>query len=480
MTQQPNISVFVLVLLLINACSKAFDPDIRTGSHPHLTEGLPEIMVSAIAFLDDEDQPVIDVDMDIVYGSLIYREREGIFNAAVVIQTEVFLVLDESNNEYERVHMIRDTREVAERNRNITNSGESFSYHNRVSINPGKYMIIVQVTDENSGKSVRRRANLSVFDPDSTAPNLTHIKVFGNDRNDPGLEIPVTTYSIPGNLDTLTFEFQVTRPEQANPLAVRMRLLLIASDTLPPRPMSSVTPTTGSLQYRGINYNRTQTVESQSRILEQETGTITIEYRTARPPRGNYRFEVDVADNAGEGDVLLYKARDFASMSDNFPNLISARELAKPLVYLMRRSEYRNIMSIEDRDTLKREIDRFWLSNIGDKDQASRVIQKYYERVEEANKQFSSFKEGWMTDMGMVYVLFGPPWYVERSLDTMVWIYGYNRQDPRRVFYFRRTRMASDTQPFEHYILQRHNNYHSVEYEQIQRWLSGSILVRPI
>ena len=471
--------LFLAISLMI-ACSRAFDPEIRTGSHPQLIDGAPEFMVSAIAFLDNQDRPVIDVDLDIIYGSLIYREREGVFEAGVTVITDVYEVLDESDEDYRRVEQLRETLEVAERNASITDSGESFSYNERIRVAPGNYLVIVQVTDNNSDKSVRRRVNVTVIDPESPTPNLTHIKVFGTDKNDRSLEMPLTTYTIPGSVDTVTFEYQVTRPENTSPLAVRMRLIKIDSDTLPPRPMSGVTPTAGSLPYRGINYNRTETLESQERILEQETGTITIEYRTVRPSRGAYRFEVLVVDQAGEGDELLFKARDFSSMSNNFPNVLSARELAKPLVYLMRRSEYRNIMSIEDRDSLKHEIDRFWLSNIGDKEQAGRVIRKYYERVEEANKQFSNFKEGWMTDMGMVYVLFGPPWYVERSLDTMVWIYGYDRSDPRRVFYFRRTRMASDTRPFEHYILQRHSQYHSVEYEQIQRWLSGTILTRPI
>ena len=475
-----RITITLAAILALLACSRAFDPDIRTGSHPHLTDGKPEVMISAIAYLDSEDQPVIDLDMDVVYGSLIYREVDGVFQAGITVLTEVFLVIDESNDEFRRVDMRRDTLDVSGRNASITDSGDSFSYNERISVEPGKYMVIVQVTDNNSDQSIRRRTNVTVLNPDSSNPNLTHIKVFGTDSSDHSYEMPLTTYTIPGSVDTITFEYQVTRPPDTPPLAVRMRLLQIDSDTLPPRPMSGVTPTTGSLQYRGINYNRTETLEQQERILEQETGTITSEYRTVRPPRGAYRFEVEVVDRAGEGEVILYKARDFSSMSKNFPNLVTSRELAKPLVYLMRRSEYRDLMAIQDRDSLKHEIDRFWLSNIGDKEQASRVIRKYYERVEEANKQFSNFKEGWMTDMGLVYVLFGPPWYVERSLDTMVWIYGYNRSDPRRVFYFRRTRVASDTRPFEHYILIRHTEYHSVEYEQIQRWLSGTILTRPI
>jgi hypothetical protein len=41
-------------------------------------------------------------------------------------------------------------------------------------------------------------------------------------------------------------------------------------------------------------------------------------------------------------------------------------------------------------------------------------MEQYYARVEYANKHFSHFQEGWRTDMGMVYITFGPPNNVER------------------------------------------------------------------
>lgn len=480
MSDRTPLIVLASLLLLFTACSRAFDPDIRTGSHIRMSDGQPQMILSAIAYFDDQNQPVIDVNMDIVYSSLIYREVDGTQQANLTVQTEIYRVIDESEDEYERVEMFRESLEVNEEESSSADRRDVFTYSTRIPIEPGKYRVVTQVTDQSSDKSVSRTSNVSVYDPDNESPNLTHVKVQGRDQSNEVFDLPLTTYSIPGRIDTINFEFQVTRTENSDPLEVEMRLVQFESDTLPPRSMSAVTPTRGSIQYRGINYNSREVLESQQRVLDQETGTITIEYRTERPPRGNYRFEVQVNPVDEEGDDELFKARDFASMSRNFPYVLSAREFAAPLIYLMRRGDYEDMMQIEDRDSLKRAIDRFWVSNLGDKELASRVIEKYYQRVEEANKQFSNFKEGWMTDMGMIYVLFGPPWYVEQSLDRMVWIYGYNRSDPRRVFYFQRTRMDSDSYPFEHYILQRNTQYHSVQYEQVQRWLSGTILTRPI
>ncbi len=42
------------------------------------------------------------------------------------------------------------------------------------------------------------------------------------------------------------------------------------------------------------------------------------------------------------------------------------------------------------------------------------LMDQYYARVRYANEHFTSFTPGWRTDMGMIYILFGPPDDIER------------------------------------------------------------------
>ena len=79
--------------------------------------------------------------------------------------------------------------------------------------------------------------------------------------------------------------------------------------------------------------------------------------------------------------------------------------------------EYEALKEIDDTEELKETIDAFWLRNMDNAQQAQQVIELYYSRVEQANLQFSNFKDGWKTDMGFVYIMFGPPMYVDRALD---------------------------------------------------------------
>jgi GWxTD domain-containing protein len=65
----------------------------------------------------------------------------------------------------------------------------------------------------------------------------------------------------------------------------------------------------------------------------------------------------------------------------------------------------------------KRELfDDFW----GKKDPTPKTdtnefMDEYYKRVAFTNSHFSSLRTGWKTDMGMVYILFGPPSDIERE-----------------------------------------------------------------
>jgi len=100
--------------------------------------------------------------------------------------------------------------------------------------------------------------------------------------------------------------------------------------------------------------------------------------------------------------------------------------------------------------------------------------------VEEANKQFSNFKEGWKTDLGMIYILFGPPWYVDDSLNRMRWSYSYNRNDPDYNYLFETPKLKSEFYPYQNYLLQRNQYYFNIEYQQTQLWLTGQILRRSL
>ncbi len=462
---------YLFLVILFSACARQMNPDVERGSDYSFREGYPDVRVSALGFLDLQDNAVIDVTTDIVYGSLVFREIDDSQKAQVELAIRVV------NRDTGATENILQEFEIDSERELFLLSEELFSYTERVEVEPGQFTIVVSVLDKNTGREIMRETEAYIPDPAEDAINLTAVRLSGKNLDSANpLFAPITTYNISSNLDSLKFEFQVTNNQSDDPLTISAQLLRYEADLSPSAPMSDNNPSPSQIEYKGIDYRDYTIVDENIRRLEQ-AGSVLIEFKYGTLKNGNYRFEVETSDNSGND---LFKARDFAVRGGNFPTMQTPKELAEPLIYLMSRSEHNRLMEINNPDEMKEAIDRFWLTNIGSMREARDIINLFYERVETANKHFTNFKEGWKTDRGKMYILFGPPWYIESSGNELMWSYTHNRSDPVYNFMFERTRAPSEYYPFEHYLLNRRSEFHSLEYRQRQIWLTGAILRRDI
>lgn len=91
-----------------------------------------------------------------------------------------------------------------------------------------------------------------------------------------------------------------------------------------------------------------------------------------------------------------------------YPQVKTVDLLVEPLRYICSRNEY-TILNDKNKHRRK-EFENFWLDKSdNDREDARSLIRTYYSRVEHANTYFSTYKEGWKTDRGMIYIVFGPP-----------------------------------------------------------------------
>lgn len=469
-----NLFIFSLVTCgLFWSCSRQRNPNIERGSGYLFKQGYPEVRVAAIGLFSESGNPGIDVTTDVVYKSLVWKKLSKNYTAGFSLDISITPQKGDTTSSA-MTHTY--TYSLERKNASITHSGDTYTVEKRYSVKPGKYKVQITVMDNSSQKQTVRTATAELPSPSSTTTTMTNVFMLGrnNQSETKNKFLPVTTYDVPGKLDTLRFEFQLNKPVAKGRVEIRMQLIQFASDTMPPRMMSAPMPSPSNIQYKGIDYDRKTVMQERKRVLTSETGNILIQYPIPRPPRGNYRFQVNISGNSVS--KTDFKARDFGVKSKNYPYVETVKELAAPLYYLMDNKEYKKLMSFSDPDSMKNYMDSFWLSHIKDQKIAKQVIELYYKHVEEANMQFGNYKAGWKTDPGMIYILFGPPYYVYRSLDRMQWTYGYDRSDPDRNFYFVEPKIPSEYFPFDNYILQRQNNYFTVRYQRVQDWLTGYVL----
>lgn len=150
-----------------------------------------------------------------------------------------------------------------------------------------------------------------------------------------------------------------------------------------------------------------------------------------------------------------------------YPKLVTVEEIFDPIIYLSTKEELDRLKQANDK---KGAFEDYWLKVAKSEQKARRIIRGYYQKIEEANIYFTTYKEGWKTDMGMIYLFFGAPDEVYNNGNSEKWNYEKNEDMPSVSFTFERLRSVfSDT----HYILLRQQAYQSQWFKKVDQWRKG-------
>ena len=147
---------------------------------------------------------------------------------------------------------------------------------------------------------------------------------------------------------------------------------------------------------------------------------------------GDYKLMV-VASTPSQSSVLAQVARTFTMRWRGMPMSVSSLDLAiEQVKYIARDAEYDSLKEAKTTEDKRRVFLAFWKKRDPNPNTLrNERMEEYYTRVDFANKHFSHFRPGWKTDMGMVYIILGPPSNIERHPFDMeskpyeVWSY-YN------------------------------------------------------
>ncbi len=118
----------------------------------------------------------------------------------------------------------------------------------------------------------------------------------------------------------------------------------------------------------------------------------------------------------------------------NYPEIKTPNEMIEPLIYICNTQEYKTLKAQKNK---KIAVDNFWLASSPNPQYARTQIKAYYNRVTFSNIMFSTTCEGWKTDRGMIYVIFGPPEVLHKGDNFEEWIYSKNLNQ-KLVFVFRK------------------------------------------
>lgn len=166
-----------------------------------------------------------------------------------------------------------------------------------------------------------------------------------------------------------------------------------------------------------------------------------------------------------QSDTAAAKGTAFRVVDGGYPRLSKLADLGEALVFISTREEYDKLQAA---GTDKVKFDKVILDMTRDKDRAKNVIRKYFRRVEMADIYFTSFKEGWKTDRGMIYVIYGPPDEVSRTGSNEVWSY----KKSKAKFVFERSPSIYDP---DNFVLQRDKRFMEQWYYTVDMWRKNQV-----
>ncbi len=214
---------------------------------------------------------------------------------------------------------------------------------------------------------------------------------------------------------------------------------------LPPPPFSSV-------PMQAFNYE----ADSLFRVSLTDSGTVELQ----APDSGMYHFRFDTLTRSG---LTIHRFRK------GFPEVNTVDAMLGPLRYLTTEKEFKEL---KDSENLKKAIDEFWLNCGGSHERSRKLIKNYYNRVETANRYFSSYTEGWKTDRGLIYIMFGRPNVISKEEGGETWTYGEEDNMMSLTFSFYKVK-----NPFSDndHNLDRNQLYQTSWYRAVESWRNGRV-----
>ncbi|MCO6499250.1 MAG: GWxTD domain-containing protein [Vicingus serpentipes] len=176
--------------------------------------------------------------------------------------------------------------------------------------------------------------------------------------------------------------------------------------------------------------------------------------------RGLYHFQASKSDK--EGPTLF-------NFQENFPKVMSLENMIEAMRYITTKKEF---SFLNESENTKAAVDKFWLDAAGSNERARTLIREYFNRVENANLYFTSYMEGWKTDRGIIYIIYGSPNVVYKGKDYENWIYGEENNVMSVSFVFSKVNNPISNND---YRLNRSPSYKNTWFRAVDSWRNGRI-----
>jgi GWxTD domain-containing protein len=179
-------------------------------------------------------------------------------------------------------------------------------------------------------------------------------------------------------------------------------------------------------------------------------------------------------------DSLIREGLVLCNFGPDHPTMTSPETMIPPLAYLATPEEMEEMVTAEKP---KLALDKFWMDRTGSIERSKELIRIWYNRTLFANYYFSSYKAGWLTDRGMIYIMYGPPDKVYKNAEGESWGYKKppvksrwgSRYTPEEQYLWFNFRKQKNTFSDNDFVLNRAGTPVSYWDVAVARWREGKV-----
>jgi len=379
-------------------------------------------------YAGSEDYPMWREDGQI--GEPIFRlfEFQRFSSSSELIRLEVYIPI-----KYDILQFIRqDSAFVASVEMNLSVSGEDgalldrkIKYFNAETIDysttnsrnefligtfvldlaPGKYILTMLVTDRESKRTSRAEKEVILREPQNDPLGVSGMMLTTTRQIDPILNTPVDPVVTPEDIDGISdvycfFEMYRVDPQKV----IHLELSVLNAD------------------------DEIQSIDTLTTIGGEQLATYFMPVDCRGLTFGRYTLRLIIRYN-GEKIENRYQ---FSRNSNGLPGSIrDIDDAIKQLSLIASSEEMLDLLSYPKSEREQKLIE-FWNQIFPTPDEDNNgKMREYYRRINYVNNQFGDGHEGWRTDRGRVYLIYGKPTdiekhiFVDRKAPTIIWYYSH-------------------------------------------------------
>ncbi len=331
-----------------------------------------------------EGKTKVDVFLKVPYSSIQFTKDSKGYKGGYSV-TLTYYGEDEEEIKFETTW----NEKVFVENYNTTTSKNSYNISYRTtSLNPGKYKLrcIIEDSDSKKNVTISAVANVPVFIDSVDLSDIVLVSKFLRDESGEKI-VPHVSNIITNKDEKISFFYELYSDKDRSVF----------------------------LEYQVMDEEDEQ-IYSQivSEDIKQGTNIVHHHINNEKIALGNFKLMINVESEKGE--LIKNVVKKFRSKIFGFPNSITNLTSAiSQMEYIANSNEIEFIQEGENfDDQLKRYLAYWNQKDPSPNTEENEVMLEYYRRIAYANEKFTNYKEGWKTDMGMIYVTLGPPNQVDR------------------------------------------------------------------